>query len=142
MPHNLPDDRQRASDEERDEAVTRLRTAFAEGRLDQEEHERRVAAAFGATTHGELQTVLDDLPAAVPREAAPARSAQDARAEKEGSRVNPLAVWGIFTAVMFVLWAVPALVMGYPMGVLGWGLFCGFWGIPAFVLTLVRRRGR
>lgn len=135
MLQNPPDDWPRASDGERDEVVARLRTAFADGRLDQGEHERRVAVAFGATTQGELKTVLDDLPTAGDfQETTPVAP------EGKGAQMNPMAAWGIFTAVMFVVWAVPALVMGYPTGVLVWALFCCFWGIPAFAITMVRRR--
>lgn len=134
MPKNIPDQRQRASDQDREETAVSLRTAFAEGRLDQEEHERRVGAAFSAKTHGELRTLIDDLPAPTERTGEAPVSAQ----EKSG--INPIAIWGIFAAVTFVIWGVPALVMGYPLGLLGWAAFCGFWGIPAFVVTATRRR--
>lgn len=63
MTQNVPERRQLASDKEREDTATSLRTAFEEERLDQEEHERRVGAAFSAKTHGELRTLLDDLPA-------------------------------------------------------------------------------
>ncbi|WP_067608771.1 DUF1707 SHOCT-like domain-containing protein [Nocardiopsis listeri] len=134
MPKNVPEQRQLASDKEREDTATSLRTAFEEGRLDQEEHERRVGIALSAKTHGELRTLLDDLPANTERTEKGIVSAQG----KPG--MSPLAVWGIFAAVTFVVWAVPALIMGYPMGLLGWAAFCGFWGIPAFVVTATRRR--
>jgi hypothetical protein len=51
------------SDAERDAVADRLRDAAAEGRLDPDELEERVAAAYGARTAGELATVTDDLPA-------------------------------------------------------------------------------
>lgn len=53
----------RASDRERDAAVTRLQVAFAQGRLDDEEFDRRVRTALVATTRGELERVVADLPA-------------------------------------------------------------------------------
>lgn len=135
MSQDVPERRQRASDKEREDTAASLRTAFEEGRLDQEEHERRVGAVFGATTQGELQTLVNDLPGNTERTEKNIVSTQ----RKTGT--NPVAVWGIFTAVTFVLWAVPALIMGYPLGLLGWAVFCGFWGIPAFVVTATRRRG-
>jgi len=141
------DELQRVSDADRDATTTMLRTAFEEGRLAQDEHAERVDAALGARTRGELATLTNDL--AATGESHPDRSLQSQKSSEEvdepeeedgGSRMSPLAVWGIFSAVMFFVWAVPALVMGYPIGVLGWALFCGFWGIPPLIVTLVRRR--
>jgi Domain of unknown function (DUF1707) len=54
----------RASDAEREAAADRLRTAAAEGRLDADELEERLAAAYGARTIGELAPLVSDLPAA------------------------------------------------------------------------------
>jgi hypothetical protein len=68
---NAPD--LRVSDAEREVAVDRLRAAAAEGRLDADELDERVSAAFSARTHGELTALLADLPPAAP--AAPARTA-------------------------------------------------------------------
>ena len=66
----------RASDAERETAVSELREHGAAGRLDVEELEHRIGAAYAARTHGELQALLGDLPsAAAPparRRAAPA----------------------------------------------------------------------
>lgn len=53
----------RASDRERDAAVTRLQVAFAQGRLDDEEFDRRVRAALVGGTRGDLERVVADLPA-------------------------------------------------------------------------------
>jgi len=55
----------RASDAEREAVVDRLRTHFAEGRLDHEELEERVEAAYRAKMRSELDGLLADLPAAV-----------------------------------------------------------------------------
>jgi Domain of unknown function (DUF1707) len=52
----------RASDAEREAAADRLRTAAAEGRLDPDELEERLAAAYGARTIGELVPLTADLP--------------------------------------------------------------------------------
>jgi hypothetical protein len=60
---SAPAPTQRASDAEREAVADRLREAAAEGRLDHEELEERVAAAYGARTHGELAAVTEDLPA-------------------------------------------------------------------------------
>jgi hypothetical protein len=58
----------RASDAERDAVVTRLRDAFADGRLDDSEFDQRTRAALTAKTRADLDRLLRDLPP----EAAPA----------------------------------------------------------------------
>ncbi len=62
----------RASDAERDVIVQRLQTAFAEGRLTDQEFDDRMHAALAARTHDELDRLLHDLPGAAVRPAAPA----------------------------------------------------------------------
>lgn len=52
----------RASDQERDEIVQQLQTAFAEGRLDEDEFDTRVRTALGARTQVELEQLIADLP--------------------------------------------------------------------------------
>jgi hypothetical protein len=54
----------RASDQERDVTVQRLQVAFAEGRLADAEFDERMRTALAARTHGELDELLTDLPAA------------------------------------------------------------------------------
>lgn len=56
----------RASDRERDDAVTRLQIAFADGRLSDAEFDTRVRAALVASTRGDLAGLTGDLPPAVP----------------------------------------------------------------------------
>jgi hypothetical protein len=52
----------RASDADREATVTRLQTAVGEGRIDLDEFGQRVDAAYAATTIGELDRLLADLP--------------------------------------------------------------------------------
>ncbi len=52
----------RASDDEREAVVTRLRTAAGEGRLDLDELADRVDRALGAVTRAELESLTTDLP--------------------------------------------------------------------------------
>ncbi|MCZ7460042.1 DUF1707 SHOCT-like domain-containing protein [Streptomyces sp. WMMC940] len=61
MTSDLPD--MRASDAERERIAERLRDAVAEGRLDMDEFEERLDAAYKARTHGELEPLVRDLPA-------------------------------------------------------------------------------
>jgi hypothetical protein len=53
----------RASDAEREQVVTRLRDASAEGRLTLEELADRTALAYTARAHAELVPLTEDLPA-------------------------------------------------------------------------------
>ncbi|HZB33534.1 MAG TPA: DUF1707 domain-containing protein [Streptosporangiaceae bacterium] len=54
----------RASDQERDQAVQRLQTAFAEGRLDDREFDERMRTALAARTRADLEPLFADLPGA------------------------------------------------------------------------------
>lgn len=61
----------RASDEDRERVVRCLERHTSAGRLSLDEHADRVERALCARTHGELATILADLPAE-PAAAAPA----------------------------------------------------------------------
>jgi hypothetical protein len=60
-------DRVRASDAERDATAGRLQAAFAEGRLDDAEFDRRMRAALTAQTRADLAELVTDLPEEAPR---------------------------------------------------------------------------
>src|SRR5262249_29394984 len=71
-----------ASDAERDAIVARLNAATGEGRLTLEEFGERAERAYSARTQGELELLVDDLPARgqVPSSAVvPAPSASPAK---------------------------------------------------------------
>jgi DUF1707 SHOCT-like domain len=53
----------RASDEDREQLIAELHEHSVAGRLDTDELERRVTAAYSATTTGELDALRGDLPA-------------------------------------------------------------------------------
>ncbi|MBB5873490.1 hypothetical protein F4553_006924 [Allocatelliglobosispora scoriae] len=52
----------RASDADRRAVIARLGTALSEGRLDQAEHDRRVARVPQSVTYGDLAQLYADLP--------------------------------------------------------------------------------
>lgn len=54
----------RASDGERDRVAELLRDAFAEGRLNTEEFDERLDSVYRARTRGDLEPLVQDLPAA------------------------------------------------------------------------------
>src|SRR5699024_2205701 len=59
----------RASDNDRERVVERLREAAADGRLDMTEFDERMTAAYEARTVPELAPLLADLPEHTPRDA-------------------------------------------------------------------------
>ena len=52
----------RVSDAERQVAAQRIGAAWAEGRLDDAEYDRRLTQAFAAVTYGDLDQLFTDLP--------------------------------------------------------------------------------
>src|SRR3954471_4838139 len=53
---------QRAADSDRETTAERLREAAGDGRLEHDELEQRLEAAYSARTYGELATLTADLP--------------------------------------------------------------------------------
>jgi DUF1707 SHOCT-like domain len=116
----------RASDAERESTVTLLREHGADGRLDVEELEQRVGAAYQARTRGDLATLLDDLPrtnaVSAPRAIRPARHHRHHGYE-----------WGMFARISLLLVAIWALT--------GAGVFWPAWVMAWWGLVLVLRTG-
>ncbi|MFI5670253.1 DUF1707 domain-containing protein [Streptomyces sp. NPDC051704] len=87
----------RASDADRERVVERLRDAVAEGRIDMEEFEERLEAAYKSKTYAELEPITSDLPAPgghpLPLAAAapaPARAADGSLASRIGGGGVPV----------------------------------------------------
>ena len=70
---------QRVADADRDRTVTLLREHVVDGRLTLDEFSERVERALQATTRGELDAVMADLPAAAPGLPEPAPSVRKSR---------------------------------------------------------------
>ncbi|MGW0393925.1 DUF1707 SHOCT-like domain-containing protein [Streptomyces sp. NPDC003042] len=105
----------RASDADRDRVVERLRDAVAEGRLDMEEFEERLGAAYASRTYAELEPLTADLPgpgpgvsvAPVAPVAGPASgSSWPARIGGAGTSATAVAVMSGFQRKGY--WTVPA----------------------------------
>jgi hypothetical protein len=104
----------RASDAEREQTATLLREHGAAGRLDVEELEQRVGAAYQARTRGELAALLDDLPRAQPVSAV--RSGPPLRRHHDHG-------WGMFIRVsvlLVVIWALSGADYFWPAWVMAW----------------------
>ncbi|HWU11816.1 MAG TPA: DUF1707 domain-containing protein [Streptomyces sp.] len=67
----VPSAELRASHDDRDAVVERLRDAAAEGRIDFEELDERLERALTSKTHAELAVLTADLPSLVPPESRP-----------------------------------------------------------------------
>jgi Domain of unknown function (DUF1707)/Cell wall-active antibiotics response 4TMS YvqF len=61
-PLATPDTSPRASDAERNAAIDRLRAAYVDGRIDQDEFDERSQTALTSKTIGQLERLFDDLP--------------------------------------------------------------------------------
>jgi hypothetical protein len=100
----------RAGDADRERTAGRLRDAAVEGRLGSDELEERLEAALGASTLGELERLVADLPAPPP--GPPARP-------RPQLPVTYLAV----SALLIVIWVLSGTGYFWPMWpILGWGL--------------------
>jgi Domain of unknown function (DUF1707) len=132
----MPDDRWiRASDQDRENAAELLSEAYAAGRLSREELDERAAAAYSATTWGELRDLTADLPLAPPRSGLPSAAAASPRAPRRtyrglhhqlrwiyalmltasvGGMVAPLAPWA--TMVLMAIALLLAAMIGTQPG--------------------------
>ena len=97
----------RVSDGGRQAAVARLRVAHDEGRLDLDEYDRRLAAAYASKTYGDLDQLFLDLPASG-RAPAPLIPAPRTAAEVA---VRPAGVFARMPLALKVLWIVYASVV-------------------------------
>ncbi len=113
----------RASHADRERAVDVLKAGFAEGRLQQPEYEQRIARAYKAQTHAELQMLVADLPMGpvpqaqfmpqrpmVPPAFLPMQMPMPVTTN--GSATGSL-VCGIMTPVTWGLTAIPAVILGH-----------------------------
>jgi hypothetical protein len=110
----------RAGDADREVVLERLRIAHAEGRLDLDELDERVAATLAARTYGELAALTADLPGEPPTPrplGAPAQGLQASPTHAEESSHDmrsALAGWAGVSMTVFVLWIVTSIISGGP----------------------------
>lgn len=86
---NLPAGRLRVGDAERYQAATALGEHFATGRLDQDEYDTRVRAAYAARTRADLETLFGDLPDPAPFRPAGAAGWVAGRTARERAAAPP-----------------------------------------------------
>jgi hypothetical protein len=107
----------RASDAERESIVTQLREHGAAGRLDVEELEQRVGAAYSARTHGELGALLADLPAR------PAPRHVVARHQRRHLHGHEWAGFLQVNLLLVAIWAIGGAGYFWPAWVMVWWAF-------------------
>jgi hypothetical protein len=111
-------DLMRASDDDRQQVVDRLRAALEEGRLKMEEFTDRIGLAYQAVTYGDLSKLHADLPPAGPpaQRPAPASAVQPAAVAQPSAFADlpaPLKVlWTIWLAAVSINLVVWVLVVG------------------------------
>jgi DUF1707 SHOCT-like domain len=115
----------RASDADREQLISELNEHSVAGRLDTDELERRVSAAYEARTTGELDALRSDLPT-------PSRQVALAHAERRRQLTRRMVQesggsLGAFV-VCTVIWAVSGAS----------GQFWPVWVLVVFVLSVVR----
>jgi uncharacterized membrane protein len=99
----------RASDADRERLVELLKTAFAEGRLSQDEYNFRMGHAYTARTYGELGALVSDLPGAMPR-------AAYGYPVDRPRRANSMAVASLVCGLLEIFFgftAIPAVILGH-----------------------------
>jgi hypothetical protein len=130
----------RAADVDREQVIERLRLAQFEGRLDINEFDERVAAAWAARTYGELDTLTADLPPPVARPTgAVAPPSRDP--DRSGPGRPVVAAWLTASLVNVVIWGIVSVSTAsfvYPW----WIWVAGPWGAVILVGWLVSRTQR
>jgi hypothetical protein len=100
----------RASDADREAVVERLRVAAIEGRLDAEELEARVSAAYAARLGSELERLTADVTPPPPAFAPPPVFVQ-----RRTTRINPYAIASLVMSLLWLAWvgSLAAVIFGH-----------------------------
>lgn len=132
----LPESRLRVGDTERYEAAAALGEHFATGRLDQDEYDGRVQAAYAGRTRADLQRLFTDLPEPVPFRPLPSPAAagwESGRAARDRRRRRP--AWGPLPVppalLILAIFVVVSIVAHFPVFPLLFLLWFG-WGRRAW----------
>lgn len=119
---------QRASDDDRQRVVTRLRDAAGQGVIDLDELEERIGAAYSARTLPELAQVTLDLPApkAVTPAKPPAPQSRPIPALQNGGFQHHLTVYVLTIGMLIGIWLLSGAGHFWPFyPAAGWGIGLG-----------------
>lgn len=139
----------RAADVDRQFVADALREAVNEGRLSLSEYDERLAAAYQARTYGELDRLLDDLPAPRPSRHPAVPATTGARAVSSSVSASTtgrpstaghplgwlLAIWGGWVTASLICTVIWAL-SGADVGMFWPGWVIGIGGVAAFGRTV------
>ena len=134
----------RAGDEDRDRTIARLREAFAEGRLTQDEFDGRMGQAAVARTMGDLAALTADLPASTTGTQPPAISTEPATDDIDEQRDRlrkGWAAWAGVSVMVNVIWLGTWITGSGDGAPAYWPIWVmGPWGAAMLIGTLSRRR--
>jgi Domain of unknown function (DUF1707) len=116
----------RVGDAERQQAVSALGEHFAAGRLDQEEYDTRVQAAYASRTRVDLQGLFDDLPEPAPFRPLPAPGWEAGRVARDRRRAWPALAGVPVFPVLLVLAIVASALLRFPVFPIVLFLWFGF----------------
>jgi Domain of unknown function (DUF1707) len=132
----------RAGDTDRERVAERLRRAHDEGRLDLNEFDERVKAAYAARTFADLDELTTDLPPdatpARPPAIPSARPGPPARRRPDRAAVQ---MWATASVVNIAIWGILAVSVGiwvYPW----WIWVAGPWGVVLLMQWITSRGER
>lgn len=132
----------RAGDQDRDGTISRLREAFAEGRLTQDEFDGRMGQAAIAKAMGDLAALTADLPPAQATTPVPVTPANAEVAELDEERDKLRKGWEAWAGVSLmvnVIWLGTWITEGDPSYY--WPIWVmGPWGAAMVIGTLSARR--
>jgi hypothetical protein len=142
----------RASDNDREKIAGRLRDAHAEGRLSINEFQDRLDALYAATTYGELEPLVRDIPVIpthktpeivkpTPSAATPPASTRPRRTRGDKAMGVLWTIWACAVSVNLVVWVLVSISNGeaeyfWPVWV------AGPWGAILLAITVMRRQLR
>ncbi|SEF17586.1 DUF1707 SHOCT-like domain-containing protein [Jiangella alba] len=131
LPARRPE--QRASDADRELVAEDLRDAFGEGRLDDDEYERRIQAVWQSRTYGDLDRLTADLPQPLQRERRQAEEQEEQAVAERKKRelreyLDEWQGWAGAAVIMIGIWGISSIASGelqrfwpiWPLGI--WGL--------------------
>jgi hypothetical protein len=125
----------RASDAEREQVIELLRRHHETGRLTAEELARRIDRVNAATTFGELDATMANLPRLPPPPAAPptATPQERARGTARPAFYRALFAYVVINLFLIGVWAFSGRGAFWPIWVmLGWGLGMAFYAFRIF----------
>lgn len=132
----LPDRTLRASDDDREKTVSRLGDHLAAGRLETAEFEERMSAAYRATTLGDLDVLMTDLPTERPEPSTSVEKPAAAPVGKPQRRFPHYGSWLSVSLITLAVWGISSAAAAEPVR------FWPVWVIVPWGLAIVLGMGR